>query len=33
VSLHPIVRAEESLGSLFSPCGVLRNNFYRLMGV
>jgi hypothetical protein len=32
-SLHPIVRAEESLGSLFSPMGVLRNNFYRLMGV
>ncbi len=33
ISLHPIVRAEESLGALMSPRGVLRNKFYRLMGV
>lgn len=33
VSLHPIVRAEESLGSLFYPTGMLANRFYRLTGL
>jgi len=33
VSLHPIVRAEESLGALFSPTSVLTNRFYRLVGL
>lgn len=33
VSLHPIVRAESSLGSLFSPGGMLRSRFYRLTGL
>jgi len=33
ISLHPIVRAESSLGSLFSPSGTLRSNFYRLTGI
>jgi hypothetical protein len=33
VSLHPIVRAESSLGSLFSPSGMLRSRFYRLTGL
>lgn len=32
ISLHPIVRAEASLGTLFCRGGRLRNNFYRLMG-
>lgn len=30
VSLHPIVRGEESLGSLFDPTSILTNRFYRL---
>jgi len=30
ISLHPIVRAEESLGSLFQPLSILSNRFYRL---
>lgn len=30
VSLHPIVRSEESLGSLFAPLSILTNRFYRL---
>lgn len=30
VSLHPIVRGEESLGSLFAPLSILTNRFYRL---
>jgi hypothetical protein len=30
VSLHPIVRAEESLGSLFAPTSILTHRFYRL---
>lgn len=30
VSLHPIVRGEESLGSLFSPLSILTHRFYRL---
>ncbi|WP_414620043.1 hypothetical protein [Calothrix sp. CCY 0018] len=30
ISLHPIVRAEESLGSLFLPSSILSNRFYRL---
>ena len=30
VSLHPIVRGEESLGSLFIPTNVLTHRFYRL---
>ncbi|MFN3650413.1 MAG: hypothetical protein ACK47B_12620 [Armatimonadota bacterium] len=30
VSLHPIVRAEESLGSLFHPGSLLTHRFYRL---
>ena len=29
VSLEPIVRAEDSLKSLFTPFGVLRNRFLR----
>jgi hypothetical protein len=30
VSLHPIVRGEESLGSLFEPSSILNHRFYRL---
>ena len=30
VSLHPIVRGEESLGSLFDPPNILTHRFYRL---
>ncbi len=30
VSLHPIVRAEKSLGALFSPASAMTSNFYRL---
>jgi hypothetical protein len=33
VSLEPIVRAEDSLKSLFTPFGVLRNRFLRYAGV
>lgn len=33
ISLHPIVRAESSLGSLFSPGGMLRSRFYGLTGL
>jgi hypothetical protein len=33
VSLEPIVRAEDSLKSLFAPFGVLRNRFLRQAGV
>jgi hypothetical protein len=33
ISLHPIVRAESSLRSLFSPSGMLKSSFYRLMGL
>lgn len=33
ISLHPIVRAESSLSSLFSPGGMLRSRFYRLTGL
>jgi hypothetical protein len=33
ISLHPIVRAESSLRSLFSPSGTLKSNFYRLTGL
>jgi hypothetical protein len=33
VSLEPIVRAEDSLRSLFTPFGVLRNRFLRHAGV
>jgi len=33
ISLHPIVRAEESLGALFGPRQQLKNNFYRLTGL
>jgi hypothetical protein len=33
VSLHPIVRAEESLSALFSSMGSLTNRFYRLTGL
>ena len=33
VSLHPIVRAEESLGALFTPTSILMNRFYRLTGL
>ena len=33
VSLHPIVRAEESLGALFTPTSVITNRFYRLTGL
>jgi hypothetical protein len=31
ISLHPIVRAEESLGSLFQPLSILSNRFYHLV--
>ena len=30
ISLHPIVRGEESLGSLFDPPNILTHRFYRL---
>jgi hypothetical protein len=33
VSLHPIVRAEELLGALFTPASVLASRFYRLTGL
>lgn len=33
ISLHPIVRAESSLRSLFSPSRTLKSNFYRLTGI
>ena len=33
ISLHPIVRGEESLGSLFDPLSILTNRFYRLNGI
>jgi hypothetical protein len=33
VSLHPIVRAEESLAALFMPTGVLTSRFFRLTGL
>jgi hypothetical protein len=33
VSLEPIVRAEDSLKSLFTPFTVLRNRFYLAAGV
>lgn len=33
VSLHPIVRAEESLGALFVPSAMLTHQFYRLTGL
>lgn len=33
VSLEPIVRAEDSLKSLFTPFGVLRNRFLRHAGI
>jgi hypothetical protein len=33
ISLHPIVRAESSLRSLFSPSRTLKSNFYRLTGL
>ena len=33
ISLDPVVRAEESLKSLFTPFGVLRNRFLRHAGV
>jgi hypothetical protein len=33
VSLHPIVRAEESLGALFDPITSLTQRFYRLTGL
>lgn len=33
VSIHPIVRAEELLGALFSPSGALMHRFYRLTGL
>jgi hypothetical protein len=33
VSLEPIVRAEESLKSLFSPTGMLIQRFYRMTGL
>jgi hypothetical protein len=32
-SLHPIVRAEKSLGALFSPGNRLKQEFYRLTGL
>lgn len=31
ISLHPIVRAEESLGALFTPSAMLTSKFYRLI--
>lgn len=33
ISLHPIVRAESSLRSLFSPSRMLKSSFYRLTGI
>lgn len=33
VSLHPIVRAEESLGAVFSPSNALNHRLYRLLGI
>ena len=33
ISLEPIVRAEESLGSLFAPRGMLKSRFYHLTGL
>jgi hypothetical protein len=33
VSLHPIVRAEELLGALFTPTTLLASRFYRLAGL
>lgn len=33
VSLHPIVRAEELLGALFTPSSALASRFYRLVGL
>src|SRR5262249_30189661 len=33
VSLHPIVRAEESLGALLLPENMLASRFYRLTGL
>lgn len=33
VSLHPIVRAEESLAALFMPTSLLTSRFYRLTGL
>jgi hypothetical protein len=33
VSLHPIVRAEELLGALFTPPSALASRFYRLVGL
>jgi hypothetical protein len=33
VSLHPVVRGEESLGALFTPIGALTSRFYRLNGL
>ncbi len=33
VSMEPVVRAEDSLKSLFTPFGVLRNKFLRHAGV
>jgi hypothetical protein len=33
VSLHPIVRAERSLGSLLMPTNSLKSQFYRLTGL
>lgn len=33
ISLHPIVRAESSLRSLFSPSEMLKSSFYRLTGL
>lgn len=33
ISLHPIVRAEDSLGALFGSSETLKNNFYRLTGL
>ncbi|HEY9667599.1 MAG TPA: hypothetical protein V6C91_12395 [Coleofasciculaceae cyanobacterium] len=33
VSLHPIVRAEKSLGALLIPTSTLKSQFYRLIGL
>ena len=33
VSLHPIVRAEESLGALLQPMNRVISQFYRLSGL
>lgn len=30
ISLHPIVRAEQMLGALFTPLGILMSRFYRM---